>query len=209
MARVKIFTDQDKKFITNLRLKSEKSNSKLSAKEAIAKLIERRVKIERTKNNKSKNWTNEEIEKYVRDEQISESAVQKFLYNLNGEALKNSVFNQPWHLGLMCQPDYAIPPEAIPHVIEIQKITVEMKRMQQSDENLPDIVTIRQAQWIAILHHIVTDRENLYYNSLFYVLYEQICNLAKTPFITSQMDMALPDSNRVEEALIELLTKGD
>lgn len=171
---------------------------KLTTREAIEKVTE--YLIEREKRLYDEDIPYDLLKKRVEDEQISPSAIEKFNSELNTKITKTRELNHPWHLALMRNPKYTIHPEAIPHVIRVQQF--------QQLQNLSDEVSIRQAQWIAILYTAVPDITDLYYSSMFYALYENICDLAHIPFDTSKPDRMLPNSEKVKEAFIELLLNG-
>jgi hypothetical protein len=193
MARPRLLTKSQKVFILQLKLKAREENLQLAASDVIKKLTEHLIAEERKI---YKDEPYEDLKKRVEDEQISPSAIQKFLSEVNFKIKKNE-FDQPWHLALMLNPKYAIHPEAIPFVIKVQQM-----------KDLPDEVTIRQAQWIANLYAVVTDIDDLYYISLFYALYENICDVAHITFNTSKPDRMLPDGEKVKEAFMELLLSG-
>ena len=103
-----------------------------------------------------------------------------------------------WSVGVCVK--YEIPGDVIPLLLEV-------KRSIPPDE----ILTIRTAQWIAKLHTIIKDRtdlSHLYYISTYYGLYERICALAQITFNTSKPDSMIPNSEKVKEAFIELLSQG-
>ncbi len=195
MARPELLTKSQRVFIYQLKMDTREKDLKLPASDVIEALTEHLIEKERELH---QGEPYESIKQLVEDEQISPSAIRKYLSEVNSR-MKNHEFDQPWHLALMRNPNYAIHPEAIPSVISVRRFL---------QRNIPtDEVSIRQAQWIANLYAMVTDVEDLYYNSMFYALYENICDLAHIPFDTSKPDMMLPDSERVKEAFVELLSR--
>ncbi len=196
MARPELLTDSQKIFICQLKLDASEKGLKLPASDVIKALGEHLIGKEREL---YQGEPYEMIKKRVEDEQFSPSAIRKYLTEVNSR-LNNHEFDQPWHLALMRNPKYAIHPEAIPYVISVRRLQ-QLKR-------LPDEVTIRQAWWIANLYAVVTEVEDLYYNSMFYAMYENICDIAHVPFDTANPDIMLPDSEKVKETFVELLLNG-
>lgn len=196
MARPVLLTDSQKIFICQLKLDASEKGLKLPASDVIKALAEHLIGKEREL---YQGDPYEFIKMRVEDEQLSPSAILKYLTEVNSR-LNNHEFDQPWHLALMRNPKYAIHPEAIPYVISVRRFQ-QLKR-------LPNEVTIRQAWWIGNLYAVVTEVENLYYNSMFYASYENICDLAQIPFDTTNPDIKLPDSEKVKDAFIELLLNG-
>lgn len=196
MARPELLADSQRVFISQLKLDADEKDVKLTASNVIQALTEHLIEKERELHQDD---PYEFIHKRVEDEQLSPSAIRKYLTEVNSR-LNNHEFDQPWHLALMRNPKYAIHPEAIPYVISVRRF--------QRLKRLPDEVTIRQAWWIANLYAVVTEVEDLYYNSMFYAMHENICNIAHVPFDTANPDIMLPDSEKVKETFVELLLNG-
>lgn len=192
MARPRKLTGSQRKFIVKLLENAKNEDRKLTSPQVVKEVTEFLVGKEKAKH---KADSYDSLRKIVVDEQLSPTAIQKFVTETYIR-MKNSEFDKPWHLACMRNPEYAIHPEAIPHLIRVQR--------WQRDNDPGYELNIRQAKWIGILYATVPKVEDLYHISLSYALWENTCDLVDILFDTSKPDMMLPDANKVFDAFVEL-----
>ena len=97
--------------------------------------------------------------------------------------------------GLNTLRDYPLPSETIPFIVKINQLNSEKGYK----------FTIRQAQWVSNLCHVVEKLDDLNDISFSYALYEKICKAANVPFDTSEPDKVLPDVVKVKLVFEKLL----
>lgn len=117
-----------------------------------------------------------------------------------------SDLDTPWHLGLMINPKYAIPPEVVPDILALQDWALKQSQAPDVADLFRDPLSIREALWVARLHGMTrlyrntnADPKNkkfdinlwLWQWSKIYAEYEKLCCLAKTPFDTTALDRGL------------------
>lgn len=102
--------------------------------------------------------------------------------------------DQPWHLGLMSNPDsdyksgsgYTISSETIGSILSVQRW------MDKHFKNTPLNLSIRQALWISRLHSAFKNSdEDLWRSSFIYSEYEILCELKKKSCDTTEFDKGL------------------
>jgi hypothetical protein len=107
-------------------------------------------------------------------------------------------WDQPWHLGILDNPEYNISSEAINKILEMKKKLHE--------------ITIRQSKWINRLCAYVRDTEELYSVSYIYSLHEieheisQYKNRESKEFDTYELERVLvKGTNKFREYSMKLL----
>lgn len=104
--------------------------------------------------------------------------------------------DKPWSLATLDNPDYSIPPEAVPAVLKVWKLSVEKGLT----------FTIRGAKWVSRLSAVEQDVELLSVIAGHYALHERVADLDGSPFNSNALDkklMGLP-LNWYEDMMLKM-----
>jgi hypothetical protein len=114
------------------------------------------------------------------------SAVQKELTKIRQKNDERSLelkgLDRPWSIGTLVK--YGIVPEAIPVLLKIQ---------ENRKYALKNLLTIREAKWIARLYTLTKNMRDLDYFTRFYALEERISELTGIELDTSEIDIFVPN----------------
>ena len=130
------------------------------------------------------NWVRGDLKKKdpnLRDDWPSLSTVQKVLatYRKNKSKFPEDPLERPWSMATL--DDYPIPPEAILSVLEVWKFRIEKG----------DILTIREAKWVARLSGVLKTIEDISYEAFEYARFELMFQLLNRPFDSTYLDREL------------------
>ncbi len=138
--------------------------------------------------------------------------------------MKATGLDDPWHIGLMRQPEYGcVSPEAARYISVVQAFCNSYLKPPINEKYPP--ITARQALWISRLYQVVLwkygpdigfikkneDRDKALYElwqwSNAYAEYEIICDLSGTAFDTQELDRAIREGKVPE--VIRVLKDGE
>jgi len=194
MGRPRLCTDDVLEHIAKIK----QANPRMKAKEVINSVKE--YLIDHYPNPDGK-WTRDDIEAVVRDEMLSESAIIKYLTEVNKSITTPSKLDESWHLGTL--KDYPLPTEALPVILD----TLESQKMLTRSRE----VTIRHAIWISRLLHIVKNKDELREIAWHYAFNERISEIAhpEKQFNTSQYDCRLSNPKELIEYFRNRIPQSD
>jgi hypothetical protein len=147
-----------------------------------------------------------------------------------------SPLDRPWCLGVYkYKPDLKVPSsEAIEVILKVQeyfnthirdfsfahdKEILKLAETNPYDPHFnplfdemrkfePLILTIRQVQWISLLHRVIGNKiSRVYYISLVYSISERISEISNTPFDTTELDTNLLNWNNLKPLLFSYINK--
>lgn len=129
---------------------------------------------------------------------VSDTVIKKISEARNKEV---DALDTPWHMGTL--EEYPLPAGAIARVLEVQNLQLQYEFvLKDFNGGVPFQVplTIRQAKWISRLCEIngLKDAKVLFLASLVYWIEEVICEIARTPFDTSQLDRIVAQSQPLD-----------
>lgn len=112
------------------------------------------------------------------------SAIQKELTNIRRRYQgAGGVQEKLWNLGLLSAPNVPdLPADSIPVVLKVLVRRVQMKSRP---------LTVREAKWIARLHYLVPNVDELSLVARFYAAGERACEAAGVSFNTIDMDIGI------------------
>jgi len=122
-------------------------------KDAIVELIFKEKDIERKKKH-SAIWYRDEIAnalKLTDKDNPSLRSYESIIQPIRKSLQSKNPLEEPWSLGMLSKYKDDFPPEIIPVLIKVQKLQM------QNDWEGPRVLTIRQAQWIARLYHLIRE----------------------------------------------------
>jgi hypothetical protein len=163
-------TDDIKQLISELKA----SNPEIQAKEVIDKVKQYLIEIFP----RIDNMTKEEIEALVINEQLSPSAITKFLTELNHRLGTKSELDEPWHISTL--KIYPIPTEALPIVLRVWADLASKNKL----------FTIRMAKWVVYLYNTQGNKpiDFLITMAMNYARGELICEVAGIEWNSSTLD---------------------
>jgi hypothetical protein len=122
-------------------------------KGAIVELIIREKDIERKKKHPA-NWYRNEIAEALKltdRDNPSLRSYESIIQPIRKSLQSKNPLEEPWSLGVLSKYKDDFPPEIIPVLIKVRKLQM------QNDWEGPRVLTIRQAQWIARLYHLIRE----------------------------------------------------
>lgn len=122
-------------------------------KGAIVDLMIKEKDIERKKKHPA-TWYRDEIAnalKLADKDNPSLRSYESIIQSIRKSLQSKSPLEEPWSLGMLSKYKDDFPPEIVPVLIKVQKL-----QMQNNWEG-PRVLTIRQAQWIARLCHLIRE----------------------------------------------------
>jgi hypothetical protein len=175
MGRPPMLTEDMKEYIFGLKT----DNPAMTAKDVIESVKEHLI----ANYPNPTDFTEREIESLVRDELLPESAITKYVTELNKKYKAPAELDKPWSMAILDDYPQLFPPGVLPSVLDIYRYAIE----------IGNIFTIRQAKWVARLSGFFKDKDSkvLWFWALRYAGAEYLAHMTGGSFNTEKLDTAL------------------
>lgn len=161
-------TDDLKQEVTRYKIRHEKCKSP-EMREMLRFFLKNRIKKEIAESNSI--WPEEKINDIVKKQLPGLSSIQKYLKEIKPNLKKEFPEDRPWTVASL--KDNAIPPEALPHVLEAWFYT----------RSQGDYFSIHEAQWVSRLYPLFKDDvSKLTAAAFFYAEEERLTQISNVSF---------------------------